>query len=96
LPRTSDPFRDPRLEVDGIVAVPDLTGAGTGLTLARKARRREFDGATVVRCDDDPAVLVPRLMDAAARAGYRWLVAPWSPDPSAPPETVHCLYLERV
>jgi hypothetical protein len=46
----------------------------------------------VVRCTDDPALAVPALCRAAAGAGYRWVIAPWSPDLDAPPETVHRTY----
>jgi hypothetical protein len=42
-----------------------------------------------VRWTVDPSVAVPRVQAAAGAAGYRWVIAPWSPEPDAPPETVH-------
>jgi hypothetical protein len=92
---------DPRLVLEGIAAVPDVSGAMRGanlrgaLTLARRVRQRDWDTATVVRVDDDPAIAVPALLTAAARAGYRWVISPWSPDPDAEPETVHATYRWR-
>lgn len=88
-------YADPRLVLEGIAAVPDVAGSlrTTGLRgaweLARRAKERAWDVATVVRCEADPSVAVPALRDAAGRAGYRWLVTPWSPDPSVAPEAVH-------
>jgi hypothetical protein len=78
--------------------VPDVAGArrATGLrsawALARRAREAAWDEAVVVACDGDPAVLVPALLVAAGRAGYSTVVAPWSPDPAAVPETVHARF----
>ena len=46
----------------------------------------------MVRIDDDPAAAVPALLTAAAAAGYESVIAPWSPDPDTPPETVHRTY----
>jgi hypothetical protein len=48
-----------------------------------------------VRCDGTPEVEVPALVAAAGRAGYSWVVAPWSPDAGARPETVHRRYRLR-
>lgn len=97
-PAHAGPYGDPRLVLQGIAAVPDVSGAlrSTGLRsawgLARRARQGRWDGCTVVRCSGRPEVVVPGLLVAAGRAGYRWVVAPWSPDPQAPPETVHRTY----
>jgi hypothetical protein len=93
---------DPRLVLEGIAAVPDLSGALRGATirgawdLARRVRKGGWDTATIVRIDDDPAEVVPALCGAAARAGYRWVISPWSPDPDADPETVHAVYSRRL
>jgi hypothetical protein len=81
-----------------VAAVPDLSHAlrTTGLrgawALARRVRAGAWEGCTIVRCDGDPATLVPGLVSVAARAGYRWVVSPWSADADAPPETVHRTY----
>jgi hypothetical protein len=93
---------DPRLVLEGIAAVPDVSGAMRSSSLrgawalARRVRERAWDTATVVRLDGDPAIAVPALRTAAARAGYRWVIAPWSPDPSREPETVHAVYARRL
>lgn len=98
LPGQAGPHADRRLVLGPVAAVPDLSEAlrTTGLRgawgLARRVREGAWEGCTVVRCDGDPAELVPRLVTAAARAGYRWVVAPWSPDGTAPPETRHRTY----
>ena len=90
-------FGDPRLVLDGIAAVPDLTPArGSAITLARKARRHDWEGCTVVSLEGDPSVLVPQLCAVAFDAGYQWVVSPWSPDTAAPPETVHARFTRRV
>jgi hypothetical protein len=97
-PAQAGPYGDPRLVLEGIAAVPDVSEAlrSTGLRsawgLARRAREGRWDGATVVRCEGRPELVVPALLTAAGRAGYRWVVAPWSPHPDAPPETVHRTY----
>jgi hypothetical protein len=89
---------DTRLVLDGIAAVPDVSGAlhrsslRGAWRLAQRARTGAWTTATVVRCDDDPALAVPALLTAAGRAGYTEVVAPWSPDPDAPPEAVHQTY----
>jgi hypothetical protein len=93
-------YADPALVLDGIAAVPDVTGVLADASLrsawqvARRARDRSFDTAVCVRCDGDPAVLVPRLQAAAAAAGYRWVVSRWAP-PGTPPETVHQVFTRR-
>jgi hypothetical protein len=98
LPGQAGTYADPRLVLEGVAAVPDLSGAlrtsglGAAWGLARRAREGAWEGCTVVRCDDDPALAVPALVAAAGRAGYSWVVAPWSPDPGAPPESVHRTY----
>ncbi len=76
------------------MALPDLRGST--VERARRARRGTWDTAVVVEVDGDPAVLVPQLVAAAAAAGYRDVVAPWSPDPVAPPETTHTTFTLRV
>jgi hypothetical protein len=101
LPGQAGPHADPRLVLAGIAAVPDLSAALRGAKLrqawglAKRARAGEWLTATVVRCDDDPARAVPALLAAAGRAGYEIVIAPWSPDPVAPPETVHRTYILR-
>lgn len=95
-PALAGPYADERLllDVDGgtIDAVPDLTPARVAaLAMAKLARRRAWTGCTVVSWDGEPSRLVPALVHAAAAAGYEWVVTPWSPDPDAPPETVHRL-----
>ena len=86
--------------LDGIAAVPDVTATLARASLrsawrvARRARDHRFDTAVCVRCDGDPAVLVPRLLEAAGAAGYRWLVAPWAP-PGTEPETTHQVFTLR-
>lgn len=95
-PQLAGRFGDPRLLLPGIAAVPDLTEArGSARELARRARRGEWSTAVVVLCDGDPSVLVPALQGAAACAGYREILAPWSPDPDVSPETVHVLLRAR-
>jgi hypothetical protein len=86
-------FTDPRIVLPGIVAVPDLTPArNSAIALARTAKRKGWVGCTIVEIDGDPATLVPQLQAAASAAGYEWVVSPWSPDPNAPPETVHARF----
>ncbi len=93
---------DPRLVLDGIAAVPDLSGALRGaslrgaLRLARRVRAAAWTTATIVRIEDDPARAVPALLTSAARAGYETVISPWSPDPDLPPETVHRVYSRRL
>ncbi len=100
-PGHAGPHGDPRLVLVGIAAVPDLSAALRNATLrgaralAKRARAGDWTTATVVRCDDDPAIAVPALLAAAGRAGYEHVIAPWSPDPEAPPETVHRTYRLR-
>ena len=83
-------------------AVPDVSGALRGASLrgawrlARRVREASWSTATIVRVDGDPAAAVPALLTAAARAGYQDVISPWSPDPDAPPETVHRVYSQRL
>ena len=97
-PGQAGPYADPRLVLERIAAVPDLSGAlrdprlRAAWGLARRARLADWEGCTVVRCSGRPEVEVPTLVAAAGRAGYSWVVAPWSPDPAVPPETVHRTY----
>ena len=94
-PGHAGPHGDPRLVLDGIAAVPDLSEALRGARLrgawrlARRLREAAWSTATIVRLDAPPEEAVPALLSAAARAGYRSVVSPWSPDPDEPPETVH-------
>jgi hypothetical protein len=88
--------------LEGVAAVPDLSGALRGASLrgswalARRVRAATWDTATIVRLDDDPADAVPALCTAAARAGYSSVISPWSPDPTQEPETVHAVYARRL
>jgi hypothetical protein len=101
VPRQAGSYADRRLVLDRIAAVPDLSDAlrSSGFRgawgLAKTARLAQWQGCTVVRCGGAPEVEVPRLVTAAGRAGYSWVVAPWSPDSAAPPETVHRRYRLR-
>jgi hypothetical protein len=107
-PEVDDPpghagrHHDPRLVLEGVAAVPDLSRALRGASLrgswslARRLRQAEWDTATIVRLDDDPHDAVPALCAAAARAGYQSVISPWSPDPTAQPETVHAVYSRRL
>ena len=89
---------DPRLVLQGVAAVPDVSAALRHASLrgawdlAKRVRSGAWTTATVVRCDDDPSLAVPALLVAAGRAGYTEVVAPWSPDPGAPAEAVHQTY----
>lgn len=91
-------YVDQRLVLGAIAAVPDISealrtaGIREAWSLAKRARTAQWDVAVVVRCSGDPAVLVPAMQVAAGEAGYREVVAPWSPDPSAVPETRHRRY----
>lgn len=86
-------FADPRIVLPGIEALPDLTPArNSAVALARRAKRNEWEGCTIVEIDGDPAAPVRRLQAAASAAGYKWIVSPWSPDPAAAPETVHARF----
>jgi hypothetical protein len=93
---------DPRLVLEGIAAVPDVSGALRGASLrgawslARRVREASWTTATIASVDDDPADAVPALLTAAARAGYESVISPWSPDPDAAPETVHRVYSRRL
>jgi hypothetical protein len=90
-------YADPALVLDGIAGVPDVTDLLAGASvrsawrLARRARERASDTAVCVRCDGDPAVLVPRLLAACRARGYQTLLAPWSPD-DAPADRVHQVF----
>lgn len=96
-PAQAGRYADRSLVLDGIAAVPDVSSTlatasvRTAWRVARDARTRSFDTAVCVRCDGDPSVLVPRLRQAAAASGYRWLLAPWAPEP-AEPERVHQVF----
>ena len=93
-------YSDVHLVLEGVAAVPDVSTTLASASfrsawrVARAARRGGFDTAVCVRCDGDPAVLVPRLLAAAKRAGYRWLVAPWGPE-GAEAETAHQVFTRR-
>lgn len=98
LPGQAALYVDPRLVSLNVAAVPDLSTAlrSTGLrqawALAKRARAADWDDAVVVRCEGDPADVIPALLVSAAQAGYRSVVAPWSPSASAEPETRHRRY----
>lgn len=101
-PGQAGAYADERLALPGIAAVPDVSdalrarGPRGAVLLARRARARAWETCTVVRCTTEPAVAVPALQAAAGRAGYRWVVAPWTPDPAAEPEAIHRIYRRRV
>ena len=90
-------YGDPALVLDEVAAVPDVSATlarasvRSAWDVARRARDRAFDTAVCVRCDGDPAILIPRMQAAAGAAGYRWLVAPWGP-PGSEPETTHQVF----
>lgn len=95
---------DPRIVLDAIAAVPDVSGLLQGTSVrtawrtARAVRDGAVDTAVCVRCDGDPATAVPPLVAASRAAGYRWLLAPWSPDggpAGETPETVHQVFERR-
>ena len=96
-PGPAGPYADRRLRLDAIEAVPDVSeelrrpGFGGARRAARRARSGRWDTAVVVGQPPDPATTVPALVEAAGRAGYRWVIAPWSPT-DAPPETVHATF----
>lgn len=98
LPGQAARHGDPRLVLDGIAAVPDLSEALRSVSLrgawalARRVREGRWEACTVVRATAPAAVAVPALQRAAGAAGYREVVAAWSPEPDAPPETVHRTY----
>jgi len=103
VPRELAPFADPALLLalsgDGgaVVAVPDVgpaLGAGRvrgAWSLARRARRRSWDGCVVIGLDGPEEVLIPALCAAARKAGYQWVLSPWGP-PGARPVLRHRLY----
>lgn len=90
-------YADPALVLDGIAAVPDVSRMLAGASvreawrLARTARDRAFETAVCVRCDGDPAALVPRLLSACRINGYTRLLSPWAPD-QRPPDRVHQVF----
>ena len=98
VPGQAGPHADPRLVLADVAAVPDLSASlrssrlRGAWALARRVRDGDWEGCTVVRCPGEPAAAVPALVTAASEAGYRWVVAPWSPEPGAAPETVHRTY----
>jgi hypothetical protein len=83
-----------------IVAVPDIAGGLAGArpgawSAARRARRRDWAACVVTSVDGPESVLVPGLCAAAARAGYRRVLASWAPD-DRPPVMRHRLYQASV
>lgn len=97
LPPHAGGYGDPALVLDGIAAVPDVSGTLARASLrsawrvARRAKDRAFDTAVCVRCNGDPVVLVPQLLSAARHAGYAWAVVPWAPA-GTEPETSHQVF----
>lgn len=97
LPPHAGRYGDPALVLDGIAAVPDVSqmlaraSLRSAWRVARRARERALDTAVCVRCDGEPADLVPLLLGAARQAGYEWLVAPWGPH-GTEPETTHQVF----
>lgn len=100
IPPHAGGYADPALVMADIAAVPEVSSTLASASVrsawrvAREVRRNGFDTAVCVRCDGDPAELVPRLLVAARRAGYAWLIAPWGPQGSVP-ETVHQVFSRR-
>lgn len=94
-PGQAGPYADRRLVLSGVAAVPDVADAlrassfRTAWRLAKRARAGDWETCAVVRCSTEPAAGVPAIQAAAADAGYQSVIAPWSPDPDAAPETVH-------
>jgi hypothetical protein len=90
-----------------IVAVPDITGAmasrrddGHSLargawSMARRARKRTWEGCVVIALDGAEEVLIPSLCASAGRAGYQWVLSPWAPA-GTEPVMVHRLYTGAV
>lgn len=107
VPRELAPFTDPALLLalpDGggaVVAVPDVgraLGAGQvrgAWSLARRARRRSWEGCVVIALDGPEEVLIGALCAAARRAGYQWVLSPWGP-PGAVPVLRHRLYTGKT
>jgi|GEM_PF-1960765 hypothetical protein len=97
LPDPAGPYTDPRLAVPGAQAVPDVapvlrTSRWRGTFEAgRRARAGRWDTAVVVGSVRHPEQTVPALLAAAAVAGYRELVTPWSPE-GGDPEAVHATF----
>ena len=95
LPGQAGPYGDRRLVLAGVAAVPDVADAlrhssfRSAWRLAKRARAGDWEACTVVRLTDVAGLAVPRLQAAAGAAGYRWVIAPWSHEPGAPPEAVH-------
>ena len=92
LPVALEAYADPALQLThpdhGVVlAVPNVAGAMAeasarrAWSLAKRARTRDWDSAVVIGLDGDAARLVAAVRAAAAAAGYRALLAPWTPDP---------------
>ncbi|MGH9246249.1 MAG: hypothetical protein ACRD29_18450 [Acidimicrobiales bacterium] len=99
IPPQAGGYGDPALvrvgDIGEIAAVPDVSGpAASGRSawsLAHQARRRQWDGCTVVRLKGAAERLVPGLVAAAVETGYEWVVAPWAPD-DRPFEATHRVY----
>ena len=98
VPAQAGSYADRRLALEAIGAVPDVSAVLRGSrlasawSLAKQVRAADWEGCTVVRCEGDPSVEVPRLQRAAGAAGYSWVVAPWCPGEGTAPETVHRRY----
>jgi hypothetical protein len=93
----SSRFADKRLLLPGVLVQPDLMEAkGSTRELIRRTKRGDWSTAVIRTCEGDPSVLVPALQAAACAAGYVDVIAPWSPDPDATPETVHATFSGRT
>jgi hypothetical protein len=92
-----------------VVAVPDIAGAmaeradGRGATrgawsMARRARKRTWEGCVVIALDGPEEVLIPSLCASAGRRGYQWVLSPWAPPGTEPvtPVMIHRLYTGAV
>ena len=99
MPPHAGGYRDEALVLPGIAAVPDVSQTLERASLrsawreARRVHQGGFDTAVCVRCEGDPAVLVPELARAAREAGYGFLISPWAPDGRAP-ETVNQVFTD--
>lgn len=91
-------YRDPRLELPEIAAVPDVAPAlrsasiRSAWSLSRRVRGGALDAAVCLAWDRPPEEVVPELVARAGAVGYRSVLAPWSPSGGAP-ERVHATFV---